>query len=358
MADMTTPSTPQTLPGISDEQVDAYLKAQRETVEEADRAWGRPNVGGLHTNTVREACRNGLKAAIATQPQPQAVAVPAMPVPNSVQEIMPILLHYVAHYMAACVKFNHAPRSQIEEAESEVQEAFKPLEAALTALVEENHRLKFALDGVNAMRDVAARQAVPAIPEGMPFAGYDPNFAPGSNPENPQPEEPEHGQLDPRSALDQARKMVAYVQAFKRQKWGGLDESVDRQNLAMALDHLEETAAMLLNMADRVVPINAQPPAGQQDRGEAAIGYLPAYELGRLHSGHDAHLRSAKFGPSLLDSDVPVYLQPHVDYSLQAAKRVFEVMGHDYQTEWDDCTSGQKAYYVCVAKAAIGVSHD
>jgi len=38
------------------------------------------------------------------------------------------------------------------------------------------------------------------------------------------------------------------------------------------------------------------------------IGYQPAYELGRLHSGHDANLRSAKFGPSPLDGDVPVYL--------------------------------------------------
>lgn len=38
------------------------------------------------------------------------------------------------------------------------------------------------------------------------------------------------------------------------------------------------------------------------------IGYLAAYELGRLLSGHDGNLRSAKFGPSPLDADVPVYL--------------------------------------------------
>lgn len=34
------------------------------------------------------------------------------------------------------------------------------------------------------------------------------------------------------------------------------------------------------------------------------VGYLPAYELGRLHSGHDAQLRSAKFGPSALACEV------------------------------------------------------
>ena len=50
----------------SDAMVDAYLTAQRAAVEEADR-FGRPNVGGLHTNTVREACRAGLRAAIAQE---------------------------------------------------------------------------------------------------------------------------------------------------------------------------------------------------------------------------------------------------------------------------------------------------
>lgn len=43
------------------------------------------------------------------------------------------------------------------------------------------------------------------------------------------------------------------------------------------------------------------------------IGYLAAYELSRLHSGHDANLRSAKFGPSPLDADVPVYLNVPAD---------------------------------------------
>jgi hypothetical protein len=38
------------------------------------------------------------------------------------------------------------------------------------------------------------------------------------------------------------------------------------------------------------------------------VGYLAAYELSRLNSGHDALLRSARYGPSYLDGDVPVYL--------------------------------------------------
>ena len=61
-----------------------------------------------------------------------------------------------------------------------------------------------------------------------------------------------HGELDPRTANEVARKMLAYCQSFNGQAWGGPDESVDRKNLAVALDNLEETASMLLNMAGRV----------------------------------------------------------------------------------------------------------
>lgn len=39
------------------------------------------------------------------------------------------------------------------------------------------------------------------------------------------------------------------------------------------------------------------------------IGYLPAYELERVMAGHQGTLRSARFGPSALDGDVPVYIK-------------------------------------------------
>ncbi|PWB21363.1 hypothetical protein DCO45_02905 [Comamonas sp. JNW] len=55
------------VPEITDAMVDAYLAEQRRSVEEADR-FGRSNIGGLHTNTVRDACRNGLRAALAATP--------------------------------------------------------------------------------------------------------------------------------------------------------------------------------------------------------------------------------------------------------------------------------------------------
>ncbi|MGZ8132588.1 hypothetical protein ACXU40_09370 [Bordetella bronchiseptica] len=71
-------------------------------------------------------------------------------------------------------------------------------------------------------------------------------------------------------------------------------------------------------LASAPVAGEAQPergdPASPKDDSDRTydrpIGYLAAYELGRLHSGHSANLRSAKFGPSALDGDVPVYLEP------------------------------------------------
>ena len=43
----------------------------------------------------------------------------------------------------------------------------------------------------------------------------------------------------------------------------------------------------------------------------APIGYITAAELSRCAAGHNAMLRSAKFGPSALDGDVPVFLGPN-----------------------------------------------
>lgn len=60
------------------------------------------------------------------------------------------------------------------------------------------------------------------------------------------------------------------------------------------------------------------------------IGYLAAYELGRLLSGHDGSLRSAKFGPSPLDADVPVYLNlPRDDRSAVAQVVAVDPPGPD-----------------------------
>ena len=71
------PAVMEALP--TDAMVDAYLTAQRAYIEAEDAQWSRPqrpNIGGMHTNMVRESCRAGLVAAglAATQP---AVAVEA-----------------------------------------------------------------------------------------------------------------------------------------------------------------------------------------------------------------------------------------------------------------------------------------
>lgn len=100
---------------------------------------------------------------------------------------------------------------------------------------------------------------------------------------------PEHGQLDPRSALDQARNMLRYVESFNGQKFDPTFDEPDRRNLAVALDHLMDTAAMLLNMADRVAePAREAVEARQQ-------AYRHGYEQGwgdRANGSNHAFLAS------------------------------------------------------------------
>lgn len=66
--------------------------------------------------------------------------------------------------------------------------------------------------------------------------------------------------LDPRMALDYARRMKAYCEAFDDRDWANvmLHGSPDEQNLAHALDNLTECAAMLMNMAGRLSAASVQ----------------------------------------------------------------------------------------------------
>lgn len=50
---------------VTDEMVSAYLLKQRAVIEEADANHGRLPIGALSTDTVKEACREGIKAALA-----------------------------------------------------------------------------------------------------------------------------------------------------------------------------------------------------------------------------------------------------------------------------------------------------
>jgi hypothetical protein len=85
------------------------------------------------------------------------------------------------------------------------------------------------------------------------------------------------GELDVRSAQDQSRKMHRYVESFNGQKWGGVDESIDRQNLATALDNLLETAAMLGNVADRLASPSGAGLGGAVASSEAVAKAFDAF---------------------------------------------------------------------------------
>lgn len=52
------------------------------------------------------------------------------------------------------------------------------------------------------------------------------------------------------------------------------------------------------------------------------IGYVSQTELERLQSGHNASLRSARFGPSSLDGDVAVYLADNAPFVPGSSKEL------------------------------------
>lgn len=100
-------------------------------------------------------------------------------------------------------------------------------------------------------------------------------------------------------------------------------------------------------------------PRDDSDRTyDKPIGYLPAYELGRLHSGHSANLRSAKFGPSALDGDVPVYLEPpNGDAAPQASAENVRNAALDWEAAWRDSRARAAALEeaATAVEARIGV---
>lgn len=72
------------------------------------------------------------------------------------------------------------------------------------------------------------------------------------------PAVPAHGELHPQLAIRVARQCLRYTESFNGQQWDATFDSPDRRNLAVALENLEELAAMTLNLADRVAA--PQPP--------------------------------------------------------------------------------------------------
>ncbi len=162
------------------------------------------------------------------------------------------LFTLMSPYIRACVAFNYTPRDGIGAAESEVTAAMEPLKAALTELVEERDRLRFALDGVNAMREVAG----PAIPEGALV-----NRATELHEKASMPWE----QAIELAMSEQGISLPLYQAINKLVCQIGCDGSIDS-------DHALVTEVMdALHDLDGGTMLSAapQPPAGQQDRGEA-----------------------------------------------------------------------------------------
>ncbi len=120
----------------------------------------------------------------------------------------------------------------------------------------------------------------------------------------------------PLGAIINGRTLAERLEAYGFEcEAGDLRLCNDWVEFRRCFEHLAEWASTLASapVAGEARTEGGDPasPRDDSDRTyDKPIGYLPAYELGRLHSGHSANLRSAKFGPSALDGDVPVYLEP------------------------------------------------
>lgn len=99
--------------------------------------------------------------------------------------------------------------------------------------------------------------------------------------------------------------------------------SADKEQATRLADALE-SGNPSLTMEEAAALLRRWPDSG------APVGYLPAYELDRLQSGHDGRLRSAKLGPSYLDGDVAVYTAPPADAErIAALEREVEALRAD-----------------------------
>lgn len=100
-----------------------------------------------------------------------------------------------------------------------------------------------------------------------------------------------------RTAAQQALETLDAL--WQRGVWGDFHNVADNLRAALAEEALQ-----------RFTDVNQEIEAALAEPVQAPVGYLPAYELDRLQSGHDGRLRSAKFGASVLDGDVAVYTSP------------------------------------------------
>ena len=91
----------------------------------------------------------------------------------------------------------------------------------------------------------------------------------GWKPEQAKGGEAVSGELDPLRAYEFGQLITRYSESFNGQNWDSVCDSVDRKNLAVALDHLTEAGAMLMNISERLLRTNHAPAASVSDEREA-----------------------------------------------------------------------------------------
>lgn len=116
---------------------------------------------------------------------------------------------------------------------------------------------------------------------------------------NPVRGRTEMAELDPRTAADHARAMLFYVQnASAGQKFDPIFDDPERRNWAAALDNLEETAAMLLNMSERATEQPSQDAERLWDAFiaeiEKKLGFKVVNLMGSVEKLREMYLAAAR----------------------------------------------------------------
>ncbi len=122
------------------------------------------------------------------------------------------------------------------------------------------------------------------------------------------------GELDPLRAYEFGQLITKYSESFNGQKWGGVYDSVDRKNLAVALDHLTEAGAMLMNISERLLRTNPAPAASVTDEQIFDVLKQIDPEAKRLPPGMSKFARAIF---ALRPAAVPMTMKQIEDMALQ-----------------------------------------
>jgi hypothetical protein len=102
------------------------------------------------------------------------------------------------------------------------------------------------------------------------------------------------GELDPLRAYEFGQLITKYSESFNGQNWDSVCDSVDRKNLAVALDHLTEAGAMLMNISERLLRTHPTPAASAEREARVIEQNARKAAQEQLYAERDRHTAEVK----------------------------------------------------------------